>query len=163
MAKEREAQLNVLGFRWSTEKPTKEEAWALQLSRLVAFKEEHGHTRVPWGWETDPSLAKWVGRQRDLRRAGRLLRGREEALEAVGFHWGAEGPQESPEELWQRRRGQLEAFREVHGHTRVPQRWEEDPGLGRWVATQRKKAAAGQLSEERRESLERLSFEWRLK
>jgi hypothetical protein len=52
------------------------------------------------------------------------------------------------------------AFKENQGHCGVPDRWSENPELGRWVANQRQTFRKGKLSEERVARLEALGFEW---
>jgi len=54
----------------------------------------------------------------------------------------------------------LVAFKENQGHCGVPDRWSENPELGRWVANQRQTFRKGKLSEERVARLEALGFEW---
>ena len=58
-------QLHDLGFVFAmTEKSPylKFDQW---VERLRAFKEEHGHTRVPHDFPEDPGLSAWVHRQRN--------------------------------------------------------------------------------------------------
>lgn len=38
---------------------------------------------------------------------------------------------------WNQRLAQLRQFKEQHGHTNVPQKWEHNPSLGAWVARNR--------------------------
>lgn len=52
--------LNEIGFEWSSSKV----AWMQMYRRLVAHKRIHGSTCVPYNFEEDPSLGKWVHRQR---------------------------------------------------------------------------------------------------
>eukprot|EP00539_Tryblionella_compressa_P017140 CAMPEP_0178843940 /NCGR_PEP_ID=MMETSP0746-20121128/16478_1 /TAXON_ID=913974 /ORGANISM="Nitzschia punctata, Strain CCMP561" /LENGTH=70 /DNA_ID=CAMNT_0020507715 /DNA_START=12 /DNA_END=220 /DNA_ORIENTATION=+ len=57
---------------------------------------------------------------------------------------------------WESMLVELETFRSVHGHTRVPQ---SSSSLGRWVKLQRKHRF--QMSEDRRRRLDALGFVWR--
>ena len=52
----------------------------------------------------------------------------------------------------------LKAFKAVHGHTKVPQQWDDDPILFSWVFRQRKSMLAGTLSPVKRELLEGIGF-----
>ena len=54
----------------------------------------------------------------------------------------------------------LQEFKAVHGNTNVPQKYQADPKLGRWVDAQRKQHRLGILKEERRQILEEIGFEW---
>ncbi len=66
-------------------------------------------------------------------------------------------------------------FKEVHGHTRVPRIFPEDPVLGRWVHRQRRAYAAeldraagrkpkciARINPDRIKTLMRIGFEWKL-
>ncbi len=61
---------------------------------------------------------------------------------------------------WDRRAVELAAYRLKQGHCNVPENWEPNVELGTWVKRQRVARAAGQLSEERLQILERMGFEF---
>jgi hypothetical protein len=61
---------------------------------------------------------------------------------------------------WDRRAVELAAYRLKQGHCNVPENWESNVELGTWVKRQRVARAAGQLSEERLQILERMGFEF---
>jgi len=61
---------------------------------------------------------------------------------------------------WDRRAVELAAYRLKHNHCNVPENWEQNAELGTWVKRQRIARAAGQLSEERLQILERMGFEF---
>ena len=69
---------------------------------------------------------------------------------------------------WDQRLQDLKAYRQVHGHCNVPQRWKEDKGLGVWIKTQRsnyrrlKEGKPTSLSPDRIHALTTLGFEWEL-
>ena len=69
---------------------------------------------------------------------------------------------------WDQRLQDLKAYREVHGHCNVPQRWKEDKGLGVWIKTQRsnyrrlKEGKPTSLCPDRIHALTSLGFEWEL-
>lgn len=54
----------------------------------------------------------------------------------------------------------LHIFKEIYGHTNVPQRFYGDPGLGSWVGKQRGYFSKSKLSRNRVELLHFLNFEW---
>mmetsp|Transcript_35323 Transcript_35323/g.85675 ORF Transcript_35323/g.85675 Transcript_35323/m.85675 type:complete len:423 (-) Transcript_35323:753-2021(-) len=95
--------------------------WDDSIDQLLAFKEEHGHCRVPVSF---PGLGRWVHRQRVLFRKGKLNEDRKQQLEAIGFVWNP------LDEQWDDWIDQLLAFKEEQGHCLVPRSF---PGLGMWV------------------------------
>jgi hypothetical protein len=94
---------------------------------------------------------------------------RERYESAVAFLLGGGG-----EASWDRRLGELREFRAAHGHCNVPQKFEGNRTLGRWVSRQRllyrrnKLSAGGEiikdrvncLTPERITMLESMGFEW---
>lgn len=73
--------------------------WNEMFERLVAFKRNYGHTRVPLRWEKDRKLGKWVSRMRSDRE--KLLPERKKQLEEINFDWrkGNVQPKKKDEEL----------------------------------------------------------------
>jgi hypothetical protein len=62
---ERIAQLDALGFVWSTDRTKHQnDDWQSRLLQLKVYKDSHGHCLVPHGYREDPSFAEWVHRQR---------------------------------------------------------------------------------------------------
>jgi hypothetical protein len=76
--------LDKLGFDWTLSR-RKLVPWHVMYSRLIKFKQEHGHTRVPVKWREDPKLSKWVSRMRHEK--GRLDPVRISLLQAIEFAW----------------------------------------------------------------------------
>ncbi|WP_276347226.1 helicase associated domain-containing protein [Daejeonella sp. JGW-45] len=76
--------LNKLGFEWPIQKKVFV-AWPFMYKRLLAFKQEFGHTRVPVYWERDPKLGKWVSRMRN--ESAKISQARCALLDAIGFEW----------------------------------------------------------------------------
>jgi hypothetical protein len=77
--------LDGIGFDWALHHKTVV-PWGVMYGRLVAFRQQQGHTRVPVKWKEDPKLGKWAGRMRYQRE--RLAPERAALLEAIGFDWG---------------------------------------------------------------------------
>jgi hypothetical protein len=65
--------------------------------------------------------------------------------------------------LWKKRYAELVAYHAAHGHVNVPQRYEDNPELGRWVKDQRAFRRSNKLSKERISLLDELGFIWKLK
>jgi hypothetical protein len=104
MTAARAAKLEALGFAWElsaaaiskqASKANRDDAgWAAQLVKLEAYKCRHGDCNVPTKWAEDPPLGRWVGNQRQSKKAlerGEPCRGmtaaRSAKLEALGFAW----------------------------------------------------------------------------
>ena len=124
-------------------------------AKLVVFEAEHGHCRV--SQRRDPKLGTWVSTQRKCKKkleAGQPSPGitaeRVAQLEALGFEWSP--PIIHTDEVgWEAKRARLAAFKDEHGHCRVPTNkyFKADPKLGGWVAAHRqakKKMDAGDPS-----------------
>lgn len=64
MSDERIAALDKVGFDWSIDTPvirSKHLSWEERIAQLEAYKEKHGHCRVPRGPEDGiNSLGNWV-------------------------------------------------------------------------------------------------------
>ena len=66
----------------------------------------------------------------------------------------------SNDERWQIRFNELKEYKEKYGDTLVPNRYDVNPQLGRWVDNQRVKYKRNQLSDERIHRLNELGFVW---
>jgi hypothetical protein len=100
-------------------------------------------------------VAEQVDKQRYQRKKGKLEEGRVRRLEELGFVWGTQ-------EEWEARYGELVAYKERFGDSRVPHGWEENPQLGRWVDKQRQQRKKGKVEAGRLQRLEELGFVWDL-
>jgi hypothetical protein len=176
MTAERAARLTALGFVWDPGQTglPKPVAWEAQLTRLVAYKVEHGNCNVSREWAEDPRLARWVDKQRMHKRA--LDRGepsdgmtaeRAAKLTALGFAWTL-GQTGAPDEVaWEAQLARLAAYKVEHGDCNVPVHWAKDPRLGKWVSTQRmyknkldRCEASYGMTAARAVILDALGFEW---
>eukprot|EP00978_Attheya_sp_CCMP212_P010775 scaffold26242_cov50-Attheya_sp.AAC.6 len=124
--------------------------WNKRFDEIVAFKETHGHSNVPWT-EQYMSLANWVYSQR-CKHTQIMEEGKESGLDqirrlhSIGFSFQNI---KSAKMQWNKRFGEIVAFKETHGHSNVP--WgEEYYSLAKWVHSQRSKHA--QMMEEGKES-----------
>ena len=140
--------------------------WSIRYSDLVEYKRKHGHTNVPLS-HSDTKLAIWVRNQRHQfrhllnGRRSTMTRDRYEKLCAIDFDFGTPF-----REAWDRRYRELIAFKKRHGHCNVPQLWDENPALSRWVTWQRlcyrnlQLEMKPDISEDRVQALEDIGFEW---
>lgn len=160
LSPERIQRLEAIGFEWHGPhgpRNLQRVRWAEMFAHLATYRKEHGHTQVPPGYGKH-GLGDWVANQRVLQRAGTLPPDRRERLESIGFEW--RGVRKAAAERWEQRFAQLVAFRERHGHCRVPAKWREDTAFGHWVYNQRLFKRKGKLSAERIRRLEEIGFEW---
>lgn len=140
----------------------RELAWRGHYEALLRFHEAEGHSDVPRRLRSDPTLARWVSHQRELRRVGRLSRERIALLDALRFPWsGRDALDRGRDRDWERSFARLGDYRRAHGDCDVPSCWPADPSLGRWVAAQRARRHAGRLRPERIARLESIGFRWR--
>jgi hypothetical protein len=162
LSAERIARLEAIGFEWSHPRKAVSPGaqWEEMFSHLERFREEHGHTEVPRGFDGVPGLRRWVLRQRELRKKESLGSERCERLEAIGFAWQSVRQARNLRELWETRFQQLLQYRQRFGHCRVPAKWREDLPLGHWVHVQREFKKRGILSAERVQRLEAIGFQW---
>ena len=83
MTVERINLLEYVGFVWSV----LEHQWMKKYERLVAFREDHNHVRVPLRYEADRELGIWIFNQRQ--RKGKMSSDRQKLLNSIGFVWNA--------------------------------------------------------------------------
>ncbi|EED90083.1 hypothetical protein THAPSDRAFT_263700, partial [Thalassiosira pseudonana CCMP1335] len=137
-------------------------AWQTMYNKLSTFHQTHGHCRVP----SSSTLGQWAVRQRFLYRqspAGKakssLTQERIDLLNSLDFAWTTRS-----EELWQQRIQELQQFKLQHGHCLVPRKYDPNPSLSAWVATQRKnynrrmKGQTTPLTVGRMRELEKMGF-----
>ena len=61
---------------------------------------------------------------------------------------------------WHIRYGELKEFKKIHGHCNVPNRYPENPALGGWCRTQRKRYKKNLISGDKIKLLEEIGFIW---
>jgi hypothetical protein len=106
---------------------------------LLIFKEEFGHCNVPLS--RNRSLGDWcksvrlahVYIQQGKKPKIKLSQDRIERLEAIGFQWKLRV--HDPDEVFEQRCRDLEAFKSEFGHCDVPYTYSADPALGHWCST----------------------------
>jgi len=113
------------GTSTSTSKTTKTNTKQQPIKRSVAFhnrikelkqfKSLHDHTRVPFQWKHNPSLAMWcdnMRRQYKLYQEDKkssMTKERIEILEEIGFWWGTKG------KSFEERIEELNTYKDLHG------------------------------------------------
>jgi hypothetical protein len=124
--------------------------WQPLLEKVLAFKSAFGHCNVPDPWMEDPQLSQWVVNLRH--QAHRLPQELVHALTQAGFDFNI------PETTWQQYYGQLRAFYQQYGHTKVPDKAKDYRDLAGWANQQRQSRKL--LSQQRAALLDELNFEW---
>ncbi len=122
--------LDSLGFHWHTRG---EEHWNRQYALLKQFQQENGHCLVPRvGRDKLGDFVTEQRRQYKLLREGkpsRMTVKRKAMLDELGFCW-----QVRQRSGWNDRFEELLKFREEYGDTIVPQQYEPNRPLGKWVS-----------------------------
>mmetsp|Transcript_20126 Transcript_20126/g.30836 ORF Transcript_20126/g.30836 Transcript_20126/m.30836 type:complete len:419 (-) Transcript_20126:68-1324(-) len=167
LTKERIEALEEIGFVWSIY----DQMWEDRLRELVAYRDQHGHCKVPQSWKESPELGSWVKAQRDERtkydgaKKSSLTKERIRILNEIGFVWKLRTS-------WEDRYAGLLEYKRVHGDCKVPKNFTDDPGLGKWVDRQRqnyramkrgKKANNTKITSERINKLESIGFVWNIR
>ena len=120
----------------------------------------------------NPKLAAWIWKQRrqyKLFQDGKinsLGSERVELLEEIGFDWSME---DVNNRAWEDSYNKLKSYNLLFGNYHVPQKYKDDPELGRWVKNQRDKyrlfreGKQSSMTPERIQLLEDIGFEWSVK
>eukprot|EP01083_Nonionella_stella_P278949 948710_1 len=117
------------------------ENWYDMYSQLLEFKQKHGHVKVPQQYNENPKLGRWVGTWRSKYREYKRTNGKKgdpermKCLESIGLvdDITTKVAKEGFKGIWYGMYNQLLEFKQKHGHVKVPQQYNENPKLGRWV------------------------------
>jgi hypothetical protein len=170
MTPERIESLNELDFNWGLGGIRSYASWEERLQELATYKQVNGHTNVPQIFPSNKPLGTWVANQRTQYRLFKanenssMTPERIESLNELDFNWGLGGIRSNAS--WEERLQELATYKQVNGHTNVPQKCPSNKPLGHWVKNQRqeyrlfKKNENSQITTERIKSLNELDFEW---
>lgn len=122
--------------------------WERRCADLSAWKAIHGNCNVP---KAEGKLGRWVVRQRELYKKGKLEPDRRTQLDTLGFVWNTN------EAAWEHRYALLLQYGRINGHCCVPI---SDPTLGMWVAKMRANRRKGKLPLHRIQKLDAIGFIW---
>jgi hypothetical protein len=153
---DRKRILDEIGFVWKADKNFKpdDKLWHQQYEKLVEFKRKSGHCMVPFKYEQDKPLGRWVKTQRTFHENNKMRPDREKLLDEIGFVWKDDG--------WNQQYEQLFKFKQKKGHCMVPRRYEQDKSLGMWVTTQRNCHKYNKLRQDRKARLDAIDFVWKV-
>jgi len=152
-------------------------AWENKYKCLVDYYKSHGHTLVP---VSEPTLGRWVQRQRAQYKKGTMPDNRKMSLVAVDFVFDVNEYKRSKKEAnaaimdgdglgdqkqkkwtklsWEERYHQLKEYFDANGNSNVPEKY---GSLGGWVQYQRR--SKEKLSRDQKDQLEQLNFIWDMK
>jgi hypothetical protein len=88
LAQSRLKFLEEIGFQWElrhTRNRAPRRSWEAMFARLAQFQREYGTCNVPYSWEDDPALGRWVQKQRYARETGSLSQEQIGRLDVLGF------------------------------------------------------------------------------
>jgi Helicase associated domain len=116
-----------------------ESQWNEKFSEMCEYQHKFGHCIVPYTYAENPTLVRWVKRQRyqyKLRAQGMknstMTLDRITTLENIGFVWDSQGAS------WMERWQELKAFKAAFGHCNVPSNYRNNKCLATWIKGQRK-------------------------
>ena len=121
-------------------RPYQDRKWKGFYERLIQFKIRHGHCCVPYEYEADPTLTRWIRRQRhEYKKYDRyydnkstMTASRIQQLDDIGFVWDTQTA------AWLEKLYELQNFKARYGHCNVPSTYKESPSLSAWVRGQRR-------------------------
>jgi hypothetical protein len=159
--------LEQLEFPWDDN--LQKAQWQRRYNELCAFRQQHGHCRVPANHGN--GLGVWVRNQRRecAKHRGTTHRStrtavenhRLELLQRLGFEWPR-----SHDDAWGEMYRELVAYYGTHGHSNVPEQYPDQIRLGHWCMNQRtayKRYCYGEptaLTSHRIQQLQRVQFVW---
>ena len=154
MTSGRKSLLDKIGFCWDVG----ESAWQQNYAYLKEFQELNGHCMVSNNeLDDDNKLYRWMFRQRDDLKKGRLTAERKKLLDEIGFC------RDVVESTWQENYASLKEYWEVNGHCMVKKNeLDDDNKLYRWMFRQRDDLKKGKLTAARKGLLDEIGFCWDL-
>jgi hypothetical protein len=150
-------------------RPYQEKQWVEQFDALLKFKVKRGHCLVPHTFDENPTLSRWVKRQRyqyklkQESKTSTMTDARILQLEDIGFIW------DSHAAAWQERRNELALYQVEHGDCNVPSNYIRNPQLATWVKCQRRQCKifwngkTSNMTLDRFTALNQLGFAWELR
>lgn len=148
-------ELDEMGFLWDLNL-SNDLRWYYHYEELKKYHTRFGHTRVPSRNGEFNALGIWVLRQR--RREDVLSAQSKRLLNAIDFEWSSD-IQQAKDEYWNGMYNKLKSFYHKYGHSSVPDRYQKDEKLGRWVSTVR--YSEMQLGPWKKKLLKKVEFRFR--
>tara|TARA_R110000868_G_scaffold266583_1_gene525793 strand:- start:121 stop:1581 length:1461 start_codon:yes stop_codon:yes gene_type:complete len=150
--------LNAINFNWNAIKPTKVSnkkiPWQKQYDALKQFHHKHAHCHIPYNYPPQPSLPRWIEKQRFDYSKGTLEPTHLALLNALNFSW------HPIKMVWLQKYQALASFYEQHRHTIVSLTDSNKLALGIWTARQREAYKKAKLNPSQIKLLEDIHFDW---
>jgi superfamily II DNA or RNA helicase len=148
--------LDKLGFHWDA----REGKWLAQLAKLEAFKLKFGHCNVELEGDKYAKLLSWLTKQREYKQEGQLQVARVNLLDKIGVIWESGIAWDTK---WREMYEQLKQYHAQHDNSDVPDRYDANRQLAKWVSRQRAQRHKGLLSDEQVRLLDEVNFTWKLR
>ena len=90
LSDQRRELLEEMGLQWAIGTGNnfrKDEQWSERLEQLRAYKAEHENCNVPERYAKNRQLGRWVQKQRETYKSGKLSHQRRARLEEIGFRF----------------------------------------------------------------------------
>ncbi|KAK1748149.1 helicase-associated domain-containing protein [Skeletonema marinoi] len=170
MTQDKITRLDSLGFQWNGREAIEDEKWNTRYEDLQEYKRVNGHCNVPQNYQANEALANWVMHQRAgykkfvADNTSYMTQDKITRLDSLGFEWN--GREAAGDEQWNTRYEDLQEYKRVNGHCNVPQNYQANEALAKWVKKQRaeyKKFVADNTSymtQDKITRLDSLGFQW---
>lgn len=135
-----------------------QQEWNKKYEELSGFARLYGHAHVPASDVQYADLYSWLILQ--VRNKDYLTSEQKTKLDYLGVIWELN---DTREWKWHQMYQELQDFYQKNGHSKVPQKWNENPKLSNWVLVQRRRYAEGKIRPERKKKLDELDFVWDFK
>ena len=154
LSKEKVKRLDELGFPWSG--ISYENKWNRRIKELLEYKSRYGDCNIPLAWSENPTLGRWVYSIQAKMKKGesKLKEDQINQLNEIGFNWERVAYKKDWDEMFLR----LVEYKYLYGHCKVPEFWEDDPDLARWVRSQRDYKNTTTQGLEREKKLNKIGF-----
>jgi len=156
LSSSRVLRLESIEFVWCVQRLIVDANWDAMYQLLLEYKDQHGNTLVPRSYNKSPQLGRWVGSQRCLHSKKELSSNRVLRLESIGFVWCIQ--RLIVDANWDAMYQLLLEYKDQHGNTLVPRKYNKNTQLGGWVSTQRYLHSKKELSSNRVLRLESIGF-----
>ncbi len=155
LPEERKRKLESAGIRWE---PAAERSWNRYYALAAEYYVEHGDLNINANYETadGTKLGTWIAEQRHRYKTGRLGENRKRKLDAIGMEWRRFSSK------WDCAYEYAKSYFAEKGDLNIPADCKTEDGfaLGMWLASQRRKYAAGKLKPGRIKKLANLNMVW---
>ena len=136
-------------------KPEQLAGWDVRHAELVEYAREHRNTNVSYRYEKNLALGRWVSRQQKLFQQNKLSEEQISRLCKLDFKFSMK------EQVgWVMRYAELVPYVRKHGNTNVPDRYEKNLALGRWVTRQRNMFKQNKLAKKQMSRLQKLDLKF---